>query len=212
MIKKILLIISLLFYLPHVFSQNFEFTWETDLFSFENFEVKVIKDGHKRHIKIKATWTKDSVRSRISRNDCDSLYNFCRIYDFPKENNIVDQTYRVYVDTISIKDPDRVLINGDTVYKARIMDHGYRWSSDSNKFYYEDGYEYDFTDGDMFNGMFATKGDTLKYCIYSPRINKEDFALNRFVFYLMQKYNREIVLAPLKHRIIVDKPSGNSYK
>lgn len=212
MIKVILIITIFWISLSEVLSQDFVFTWRVYPFAGESFNITVFRKEKKMFLKVVETYSKDSLITKISKIDCDSLYNFCINYSFPTKGNTITHIYREYFDTVEYGDKDRIILNGDTIFRARFERYYLKWDNDSNKLYREQEYYIHITDGDTYFGTFKTDTVHFRYSVHSGRIDENDYALNLLVVYLMKKYNKGMQLERFIKAVEYNKPVTYRHK
>ena len=144
--------------------------------------------------------------------DCDSLYNFCNNYSFPIKGSTITHVYREYFDTLEYGYKDRLILNGDTILRARFERSFFKWDTDSNKLYLEREYYISIIDGTDYYGNFRTDTINLKYSVHSGRIDENDYALNLLVIYLIKKYRKDMQLERIIKAVENDKPVSERYK
>jgi hypothetical protein len=189
-------------------AQDFQFKWSISTFCCGGYSVAIERNHLKRNIQFtKLDKQPITLTKRISKKDCDSLFDFLLGYNFTLKGSTITHTDTIYFDTISLPDKERVIIN-DEIHRKELLDaFGYYPDAKSNRYYNISMFSKSWTDGTNYNGEFFTNNAYKKYDVYCKRLDKSDFKLNMLIFDLLSRYYENVNLMELKKEILNDKPN-----
>ena len=188
--KQISFLLFIICFTIHTFSQDSEFVWHINAsLGGCSYTVKVEKKDTNCVIQINLPKSDDSIYTKISKTDYDSLTTFLSNYSFKYKGNVVTlRTNKEYQKTKLLNDSNWILLNGDSIRFFMLRLKGLMFDKDVNKYYYESYDEVIITDGTTYEGKFVIENQTKEYRIHSGRISEEDYKLNRIIGNLIKKY------------------------
>jgi len=211
--KRIGLFIFIVWFNNVAFSQVSEFKWQTYPSFSKAYTIKIKKNNSKRCIQVNKPNSNDSIWSKISVTDCDSLLDFLSNYTFKQKDNCFSLgVIKDYQNTKTLDDPDWILLNGDSVRLSNALSLFLKFDKDSNKYYYENTKMCCITDGTIYMGRFQINNQIKVYDIHSGRISEEDYRLNRIMGKLIKKYFPNQDYSRLLKEIESDKPVQKEYQ
>ena len=78
--KKYLFSIGILFlFVGNLTGQDFIFSWKFEPTFGKRYKVKVERERNKRKIVIESLYLQDSVKKKIDKSDCDSLFSLSQV-------------------------------------------------------------------------------------------------------------------------------------
>lgn len=200
--KQISLFLFIIWFSNAAFSQDSEFQWQIRPSFGYAYNVKIEKKGINCSIQINNTHYKDSILSKISEADCDSLTFFLSNYSFKTKENCFTQF--VFMDFQKVKllrNPKWILLNGDSIQLAKAKAEGLKFDKTSKKYYYENDMKNCITDGTYFKGRFQINNQIKQYNIHSGRLSEKDYQLNFIIYKLIKKYFSNIDYSILLRQI-----------
>jgi hypothetical protein len=188
--KQISFLLFIIWFTINAFSQDSEFKWSINAsMGGCSYTVKIEKKDTNCRIQINLPKSDDSICSKISKTDCDSLMTFLSNYSFKyKGSSIVLETRKEYQNTKLLNDSNWILLNGDSIRLSGARRTGLMFDKDTKKYYYESDKMVNITDGTDYRGKFVTNTQTKEFDIHSGRISEEDYKLNQIIGNLIKKY------------------------
>jgi hypothetical protein len=209
--KNFIIAIFILLAGQNCFCQDFVFSWRVWPFSYNSYSVRIIKNGSKKIIVIKDSWSNDSTVKKLKKVDCDSLVNFLNNYNFRHKGSSISHPYKEYFNTVFLHDSNWVVLNNDTIRKSSIRPMGYYFDPDSNRYYEERWWGISWTDGNTYEGEYITDSFSKHFKVYCARIEPNEYKLNLIILELILKYNKRNDYSILKNIIVSDKPGKIIY-
>ena len=195
------------------FSQVAEFKWQIDPSFSKAYTIKIKKNNTECSIQVNKPKSDDSICSKISVTDCDSLLYFLSNYTFKQKDNCFTLgVTKDYQNTKTLNDPEWILLNGDSVRLSNVLSLFLKYDKDSNKYYYENDKMVCITDGTTYKGRFQLNNLIKEFDIHSGRISEEDYHLNRMMGKLIEKYFINQDYSILLKEIESDKPVQKKYQ
>jgi len=185
-------------------SQNFQFRWNITGIH-ETYNVKFIRNDSTQFMQV----TIDNINgitsentSVISDSDCDSLFSFCKEYDYRYDVADKSEPVKTYYDTVMSNDKKYIIIEGKQIRPELMDGFGYWLDSVSHRFYKINAYKkITYTDGYYFSGSFEYNSEKKKYKVFIAYINENDKELNSLIYYLIKKYDKKVNLGKLESLI-----------
>jgi hypothetical protein len=212
--KQICLLLFIIWFSINAFSQDSEFEWKNWPSFGNSYTIEIKNINSNCIIQIKDSWKKDSICTKMSKIDCDSLILFLSKYSFKTKGNCF--TYgnvgKEYQKTRTLKDKDWIILNGDSVRLIGALSLGLKFDKEANKYYYETISHNCITDGTTYEGRFQMNNQIKNFSIHSGRISDEDYRLNMIMFNLIRTYSTEKNYSILLKDIERDKPVRKDYQ
>lgn len=212
--KQISIFLFIIWFSNTAFSQNSEFQWHFSP-SFNHAYTMKIKNNNNTNFSIQMNMPNfnDSILSKMSETDCDSLIAFLSKYSFKtKDNCFILDIKKEYQNTKLLNDSNWILLNGDSIHITMLRLKGLMFDKETNKYYYESYRMNCITDGSTYKGRFLTNNQIKEYNIHSGRISDEDYKLNRIIGNLIKKYFSNQDYSVLLKQIEKDKPVRKEYQ
>jgi hypothetical protein len=207
MIKFIASLSITILTLNSLFGQDFEFVWKIDPSFCKSYSIKIDKKNTDCYIHIYKDRSTDIILKRIKEKDCDLLLHFLSSYDFPiGRMSTKNSIKRNYIDTKILPDSNWLLVKGDSIRRELLWIKHYYFDKDSSKCYGESYLLSTWVDGDTYKGEFTINGETKTFFCYSHDISEKDFELNKMIFRLIRKYDKQNDYKRLGETIMIDRP------
>jgi len=212
--KQISLLLFIIWFSINAFSRDSEFKWHINAsLGGCSYNVKIEKKDTNCRIQMNKPKSIDSICSKISKTDCDSLTTFLSSYSFKfKGNEVILGTNKEYQITKLLNDSNWILLNGDSIRFSMLRLNGLMFDKEANKYYYESYKMVYITDGTDYRGKFVTNNQTKEFDIHSGRISEEDYKLNRIIGNLIKKYFSTQDYSILLNHIANNKPVRKEYQ
>lgn len=212
--KQISFLLFIICFTINAFSQDSEFKWLINAsMGGCSYTVKIEKKDTNCRIQMNLPKSDDSICSKISKTDCDSLMTFLSNYSFKfKGGEVMLGTIKEYQNTKLLNDSNWILLNGDSIRLSGARLKGLIFDKDTKKYYYESYKMVNFTDGTHYKGEFISNNESKKFDIHSGRISEEDYKLNRIIGNLIKKYFSTQDFSILLNHIANNKPVRKEYQ
>ena len=214
--KQISIFLFIILFISNAFSQDTEFQWQLSPWFNHANSVK-IKNNNNINFSIVMNMPKadDSICSKISKTDCDSLMTFLSNYSFKSKGScVILGVNKEYQNTKLLNDSNWILLNGDSIRFTMLRRIGLMFDKDTNKYYYEVEKMTNWTGWPTnYRGRFFINNQIKKkYDIDSGRISEEDYKLNMIIRNLIKKYFPNQDNSFLLKNIESDKPVEKKYQ
>jgi hypothetical protein len=187
--------------------QNFKFSWQLSPSLSTGYKVEVEKNDSRSFILIKETYSLDSIKKEMGKEDCDALEMFLDKYDFPtRGSKVYGPIIREYAETEILSDTNWIVVNGDSIRKELLFAYGYFFDYTLNQCYTENRSVDIWTDGHTYEGEYSKLYPKKVYSVYCERVSALDCELNNMIYRLIIKYDSKNNYKQLKRFIDSDKP------
>ena len=193
MIKKTTILFLLLSNL--VYSKDFKFEWETRPSISSGFKVIFESKKSKCFITIYDSYLKDSLKSKMTKKDCDVLFKVLSEYRFETKTNrsSIPIKERHYYNLITLPNTSMCVIRGDTLSKSKLKNYEYRYDIERKEWYQESYYVKLHGDGIMYYGKYTDSIINKSFAIDGifENMNSSDYDLQNLIYKFIKKYDNE---------------------
>jgi len=201
--KVVIILIVLVCNLTLIFSQDIKFKWSVNpSLGGVRHVVEVVKLNSKCYFQIKNTFTKETLKKKITIDEFNSFDNFLSNYDFPRRGGEYCDTIQTFFETKILPDTNWVSVNGDSLrikqmpyyvekskYHEKTTDGFYEYDRASKKCYTIILKCNSITDGTTYKGEYIKNDFVKNYSLQSSRLSTTDYKLNKIVLALVKKYD-----------------------